>query len=61
MPKILNAVELLSQFMSSLSEAAGTAHVMCHMFQDPRFLAVRDLLEAVRNECVEVAVTPVAL
>lgn len=41
--------QMLSNFIDAVSEAAGCAWQMAHIFNDPRWLSIRDCLEMVRE------------
>lgn len=45
----------LKGFIDGLTKAAGAAHQMVHTHQDPRFLPIRDRLEAIRQRAVHIA------
>lgn len=47
---------LLMKFMDGISKAAGAASAMCHAHCDPRFLPIRDRLEAVHKASSNIAI-----
>ena len=47
---------LLMSFMDGVAKAAGAASAMCHAHADPRFLPIRDRLEAVHKASSKIAV-----
>jgi len=47
---------LLMKFMDGIAKASGAATAMCHAHADPRFLPIRDRLEAVHKAASKIAV-----
>lgn len=46
---------MLLRLVNGLKEAAGSCHQLAHAQQNPSWLSVRNLLEACREQCVEMA------
>lgn len=41
--------QLLSEFIEAVNEASGCAWQMVHIFQDPRWMLLRDVLDGVKQ------------
>lgn len=50
--------ELLQQFIDCMTFSSGAAWQMVHTYQDPRFLEIRNALEAIKNNCMQIAMGP---
>lgn len=48
--------QMLSRFLDGIRQASGSAHQLAHARRDPRWLKVRDMLEAIRNSGSQLAV-----
>jgi hypothetical protein len=48
--------QLLLRFMDGISKAAGACSAIIHDHQDPRFIVIRDKLEAVHKASSKIAV-----
>jgi hypothetical protein len=46
--------ETLLRFMDAMKQAAGCAHQLAHMQQNPNWLRIRDLLEGVRQQASKI-------
>lgn len=52
-------LKLINRFIEGLSQAIGASSQMIHQHQDPRWMTLRDLLTAVKETTVAVAVNPI--
>lgn len=50
--------ELLQDFINCMTMASGAAWQMIHSHQEPRFIAIRDGIEAMKNNCMQIAMGP---
>ena len=50
--------ELLKSFAECMTYASGNAWQMIHEHQDPRFIGIRDLLESIKNNCIQLGLAP---
>lgn len=53
-----NQKDLMQGFIDSLTFAAGASWQMIHAHQDPRFIPIRDMLEAMKKNCMVLALGP---
>lgn len=54
----VNEKLLLQQFLNAMTHASGAAWQMIHMHSDPRFISIRDGLEAIKTSAISIAIQP---
>ena len=47
---------LLSKFVDGLTKASGAASAIVHEHQDPRFMAIRNKLNLIRDKAISIAI-----
>ena len=45
-------VQILSEFIEGLNDANGAASILIHHFQNPKWMAIRDMLNIVRDSYI---------
>lgn len=45
--------QILSEFIGGLNDANGAASQLIHHFKNPKWFAIRDMLNIVRDGCVQ--------
>jgi len=50
-------VQILSEFIEGLNDANGAASQLVHHFQNPKWMAIRDMLNIIRDSYISGAVT----
>ena len=50
--------ELLQDLINCMTFSSGAAWQMIHSHQDPRFIAIRDVLETMKNNIMQISMGP---
>lgn len=53
-----NPITLLREFVYGIIQAEGAASQMVHQHHDPRWLAIRDILSSVKDNCLSLLNLP---
>lgn len=51
-----NKTLVLSEFIEGLNDANGAASQLIHHYQNPKWMAIRDILNFIRDGCIKMAV-----
>lgn len=50
--------DLLQDFINAMTYASGASWQMVHTHSDPRFIQVREMLDSIKNSCMQLALGP---
>lgn len=49
-------IQILAEFIGGLNDATGAASTLVHLYENPKWMAVRDMLNIIRDSYIEMTV-----